>query len=136
MYLNLIEYERVVEVFQFRRFNGASVFMYITCTCRLASIEIPDGQYAEIFIVLKFLWVPSTTKIKPSKILPPRIIRALSPPIVSLCRESLCSSAFSHKPAFLKQQRGICRCKHGIHVRIATQQPSFHRANCQGGKFS
>ena len=41
--------------------------------------------YAEIFVVLKFLWVPSTTKIKPTKILPPRIIRALSPPIVPRC---------------------------------------------------
>ena len=29
---------------------------------------------AEIFVVFKFLWVPSTTKIKRTKILPPQII--------------------------------------------------------------
>ena len=32
--------------------------------------------YAEIFVVLKFSWVPSTTKIKPMKILPLGIITA------------------------------------------------------------
>ena len=46
--------------------------------------------------------------------------------------------ALSSKPVFLQQQLSICRCKRGIHAHIAffwTQQPSFHRANCQGGKI-
>ena len=38
---------------------------YVTCTV-----------YAEIFVVLKFPWVPSTMKIKPTKILLPGMITA------------------------------------------------------------
>ena len=131
--------------------------------------------YAEIFVVLRFLWVLSTTKNRPMKFLLLQIIRALSPPIVPRCchtcakkwedgsltlyvtrrwttwplRPALFDSttvihchelslALSHKPAFLQQQLPICSCKRGIHTRIPffwTQQPSFHCANCQGGKI-
>ena len=89
--------------------------------------------YAEIFVVFKFSWVPSTTHenfATTNNYLPP--LRA----VLINCHER--SSALLRKPAFFQQQFPICRCKRGIHARIAfswTQEPSFHRANCQGGKI-
>ena len=75
--------------------------------------------YAEIFVVLKFSWVPSIMKIKPTKILPPQIIIAR--------RYVPVMSDIPVRPS-------LRTC----HARIAffwTQHPSFHQANCQGGKI-
>ena len=51
------------------------IIIYVIFPYWCVHVHVPT-VYAEIFVVLRFSWVPSTTKIKPTKILPPQIITA------------------------------------------------------------
>ena len=70
--------------------------------------------YTEIFVALKFSWVPSTTKIKRKFCHHEWIITTRH--CISV---NECSLALSSKTAFLQQQLFICRCKRVIHAHIA-----------------